>query len=499
MLFAQGDLPGEADKKFKAGNYDGALLDYLKLMETDNKNDLYNLRTAICYLQTYIDKAKSIPFLEFMVNRPNPTPEAQYYYSIALAYSGKNEAAIQAFNKLLASALPPGIDQEEIKLRIKWAENARDLMRAPVAVTFENLGPSVNSPFADYAPFISSNESFLMFNSRRPDNSKLLEDGRYASNVYISEVSNGKWQKPVDIGPNVNTSDLNEEIVGVCADGNTLIFSLESPEIKGDIMVGPKFEKEILKPFKVGSTINSSFFESAATISPDGRTMYFASNREGGMGGFDIYRSKILPNGEWGEAYNLGPDFNTPLDDNFPIVSLDGKSLYFSSKGHNSMGGYDIFQSEILEDEVTFGPVKNIGFPINTTMDDQNLCMSERGRYGYLATIRKDSKGDLDIYRVTFKGIDSELSIIKGTVKSQITEKNFEACTIEVIDSKSNDTFGQYKVNSATGRYAIILPPGEYDIIIDAPGFKQASERVKVLDKASFQTVIEKYFVIQPK
>jgi Tol biopolymer transport system component len=210
------------------------------------------------------------------------------------------------------------------------------------------------------------------------------------ANVYISSVKDGKWQSGEDIGETVNTKEGDEEIVGVCADGNTLIFSFDNKEGKGDVFVGPKMDNQILKPFKVNPNINSSKFEeSSASISPDGKTLYFASNRAGGLGGFDIYRTRILPSGEWGEAYNLGPDVNTIYDEDFPNISLDGYTLYFSSKGHNSMGGYDVFKSEILTDSLNFGPAKNVGYPINTPFDDKNLCMSGKGRYGYMAALRK--------------------------------------------------------------------------------------------------------------
>lgn len=128
-------------------------------------------------------------------------------------------------------------------------------------------------------------------------------DGKYASNVYISEVKDGKWQQGDDIGETVNTKDGDEEIVGVCADGNTLIFSFDNKEGKGDVFVGPKMDNQILKPFKVNPNINSDKFEeSSASISPDGKTLYFASNRPGGQGGFDIYRTRILPSGRMGRG-----------------------------------------------------------------------------------------------------------------------------------------------------------------------------------------------------
>jgi tetratricopeptide (TPR) repeat protein len=499
--FAQTPTAATADQKFLAGNYDGALVEYLKLLETDTKNETYNLRVAICYLETNIEKCKALPFLEFLGNQPKPVSGVQYYLGMAYAYCNKFDNAIDAYKKAMAETLPAGVEKAHVERRIEWANNAKELMRAPVPVAFENLGPGINSPFADYAPFISTDESFLMYNSNRPDESVLKADGKYASNVYLSKVKDGKWQKSLSIGEQVNTKEGDEEIVGVCADGNTLIYSFENQSVKGDILVGPKMGDEILAPFKVNPNINSEHVESAAAISPDGRVLYFVSNRPGGLGGFDIYRSMILPNGEWGEAFNLGPNINTPYDENFPNISMDGKTLYFSSMGHNSMGGYDIFKAELGEDEINFGKPSNMGYPVNTAMDDQNLCMSQNGKYAYLSTIRKgkDSMGDLDVYRVVFKSVDGELTVIKGVVTSSIPTTKITTCNIEVIEAKSNETYGTYKVNPTTGKYVIILPPGQYYLQIDGAGFKSLSENVNVLDKGSFVPMIEKNFSIQPK
>jgi hypothetical protein len=238
------------------------------------------------------------------------------------------------------------------------------------------------------------------------------------------------------------------------------------------------------KKFLQKVTLNS--LEEGVFAHPDGKTLYFASNRPGGLGGFDIYRTRILPSGEWGEAYNLGPDVNTAYDEDFPNISLDGFTLYFSSKGHNSMGGYDIFKSEILTDTLNFGPAKNIGYPINTPFDDKNLCMSGKGRYGYMAALRKEGLGDLDVYRLIFKGVDAELTVVKGILKEFKSEKIPANAVIEVYAGKSNNTFGQYKVNATTGKYVMILPPGNYSLDVMAPGYKAHSEKITILDKGSF-------------
>lgn len=480
-----------ADMKFNNKNYEDALADYLKLLDGNEKNAFYNYRVGACYVETNVDKLKAKTFLELASSDPNVDKMFIYTYAKSLTFHLEFDKAIEQFKKFMATPAGKALEKE-VQHQIDMCINAKELIKAPVAVTFENLGKEINSPFADYSPFISQGEDFLMFNSTRPDNSVKKADGKYASNVYISSVKEGKWQQCEDIGETVNTNEGDEEVVGVCADGNTLIFSFDNKEGKGNVFVGPKMNNQILKPFKVNPNINSEKYEeSSASISPDGKTLYFASNRPGGLGGFDIYRALILPSGEWGEAYNLGPDVNTAYDEDFPNISLDGYTLYFSSKGHNSMGGYDVFKSEILPDTLNFGAAKNVGYPINTPFDDKNLCISSKGRYGYMAALRKEGQGDLDIYRIIFKGVDAELTIVKGVLKEFKSEKIPSNAMIEVFESKSNNTFGQYKVNAATGKYVMILPPGNYSLDVMAPGYKAHSEKITILDKGSFVPTME--------
>jgi hypothetical protein len=488
-----------AKQKFSAGQYDAALLEFLKLLDSDPKNPEYNMLAGQCYLDGGWEKCKALPLLEIAASEPSFDKAVLFSLARAQAYCGKHSEAIDSYGKLLAlPSLPAGLSKADIEHRIQWSKNAMDLMKKPVKVAFENLGPAINSPFADYNPFVSHHEDFLIFNSRRPDGSSQKSNGDYTSNVFISMVKEGKWQKAESIGDIVNT-DGEEEVVGLCADGNPLLFRFENAKGQGDIFIGPKFENQFLEPYKLNENINSPAIENGASISPDGKMLYFASNREGGLGGFDIYRSQILPNGEWGEPFNLGPSVNTPLDEDYPTISFDGQTLYFSSKGHNSMGEFDIFKSQLLEDGINFGPSLNVGHPVNTAADDKNLCMNEKGRYGYLSTIRKDSQGDLDIYRVIFKEVEAELTIVKGVVKAANPATKLPPVTIEVIDGKSNDTYGQYKANPISGKYVMILPPGNYYLQVDAPGFKSYSENISVLDKASYVPSVDKDIILQTK
>ena len=184
--------------------------------------------------------------------------------------------------------------------------------------------------------------------------------------------------------------------------------------------------------------------------------MYFASNRDGGYGGVDIYVTKKLPNGKWGLPQNLGPTINTKFDEDFPNISNDGKTLYFSSKGHTSMGGYDIFKASWDNVKRIWTTVKNIGYPINTPEDNMNYRESKSGRTGYISTLRANGLGDLDIYSVTFNEVDPEYTVVKGFITTSDSSHIFTDAAISVLDLQIDEEYGSYLPNPNTGRFIII-------------------------------------------
>ncbi|HCQ28669.1 MAG TPA: hypothetical protein DIU39_00170, partial [Flavobacteriales bacterium] len=244
--------------------------------------------------------------------------------------------------------------------------------------------------------------------------------------------------------------------------------------------------------------INSKYTEIAAAISPDGNAIYFASHRPGGYGGVDIYVSRKLPNGKWAKAQNLGPTINTAFDEDFPNISPDGKTLYFSSKGHTSMGGYDIFKASWDPVKRIWVGVKNIGYPINTPEDNMNFRISENGRTGYISAVRADTKGDLDIYSVTFNEVEPKYTVLKGYIYATDSTQKITEVYISVVDNETGEVFGEYLPNPNTGRYVMILPPGNYNLLIEADGYSPIEEDFEVYGKSSFRTEINKNYYLKP-
>ena len=188
---------------------------------------------------------------------------------------------------------------------------------------------------------------------------------------------------------------------------------------------------------------------------------------------------------------NAGKEINTAYDEDFPNISPDGKMLYFSSKGHTSMGGYDIFKSNYDEAANTFSSPKNLGYPINTTDDDMNFRISKNGKYGYIASAKNGGQGDFDIYRVTFNEVESDYSVVIGGFSAKDgSEITYSDVFISVNDNITKELVGNYLPNPATGRFVVILPPGKYQMTIDAPGYKPVTKNIEVFDKVSYQAEI---------
>ncbi|MBL7883117.1 MAG: PD40 domain-containing protein [Bacteroidia bacterium] len=509
IIFAQDDDkktdPYKADQKFILGNYEGALEDYLSLLESDSKNDKYNYNIAICYLNTNINKTKAIPYLEIVTRKAKYEPNAMYLLGRAYHYAYRFDDAIKAFNQFKQTGRGNAENLKDVDRQIQFCINAKELIKFPIDVKFENLGNNINSPYADYYPFVPSDEAFLIYNSKRPSEGAdaAKEDGSYPSAIYISKVMDGNFIKAKNIGPPISKKDGEQEVIGLSATGEFMLLYYTNLKGVGDIYITTTDKNKSFKTAeKLSENINSSKAEEiAACISSDGNIMYFASTRAGGLGGTDLYLSKKLPNGTWGPAQNLGPEINTPFDEDFPNMSADGKVLYFSSNGHTTMGGYDIFKAELNPDTKQFANPKNIGYPINTPEDNFNFRISSNGRFGYISALRDGGFGDLDIYRVTFNDIEPQYSVIKGNIASaDSTQKlNFSDVFITVTDTKTQEIVGNYLPNPNSGRYVIILSPGNYDISIEANGFNTVEEKVSILDKSSFKFEITKDILLKPE
>jgi tetratricopeptide (TPR) repeat protein len=484
--------PEEAANKMKVGNYEDALTEYLQLLNEDSRNESYNYNVGVCYLNNSMNKSKAVPYLEIVTRKEKHDPNADYLLGRAYQYANRFDDAVLAFKKFKADAKGTVFNLVDADLQIQHCINAKELMKFPVDVMFQNLGSNINSEYSDYYPFVTSNESFLIYNTKRPEkNAEKMENGNYNNSIYISRVVNGEYMKASPIGAPINAGNAGMEVIGLSETGDNILLYMPEGLGKGNIYISKLDVQGVYgKPEKLDAKINAAGDEIAASISSDGNTLYFASSRKGGMGGTDIYICKKLGK-KWSEPMNAGKEINTPYDEDFPNISPDGKILYFSSKGHTSMGGYDIFKSSFDETTNTYTSPKNIGYPINTTDDDMNFRISKNGKYGYIASAKNGGQGDFDIYRVTFNEVESDYSVVIGGISAKDgSEINYSDVFISVNDNITKELMGNYLPNPATGRFVVILPPGKYQMLIDAPGYKSVKKNIEVFDKVSYQAEI---------
>ena len=271
-----------------------------------------------------------------------------------------------------------------------------------------------------------------------------------------------------------------------------MLFYIDHIDVFGDIWIARRLNNKMqwLKPEKLPENINSGL-ETSASIWKNPLTeeemLLVASSRPGNSenpnyGETDIYISRKLPTGQWSEPQNLGPNINTKYKEEFPQFSEDGKTLYFASEGHSSMGGFDIFKSVWDEVGQTWSPPKNMGYPINTSDNDLSISFTSGGRIAYLSTMREGSLGDLDIYRVILQDVDAKETIYKGYITSTDTLSKISRAKIEIIDKINNELHGVYIPDPNNCYYVMSLTPGKWTMKVEADGYETYSEDINIFD-----------------
>src|ERR1019366_3454891 len=387
--------------------------------------------------------------------------------------------------------------KEEVIRQIEMCKVGKELTASPVKIKIENMGKNINSSYADYSPVLSADEATMIFTTRRSESTggKLDDSGLFFEDIYISHKIDSIWSPAVSIGPPINT-DGNEATVGISVDGQ-IILIYKDDNGDGNIYATSLNGDQWTTPKKLNDNINTKAWEPSAFISADGNTLYFTSNRDGGFGGRDIYKSNKLPDGEWAKATNLGSIINTPYDEDASFIHPDGVTLYFSSNGHNTMGGFDIFSTSLSANNEWTNPV-NIGYPINTTEDDIFYVVSPDNKRAYYSSLKEGGIGEKDNYMITFSEYkEPPLTLLKGVI-TDICGRVPPVIDITVTDNETEKVVGIYHSNSKTGQYLFILPPGKnYNITYESEGYLFHSENLDVSINTNYY-VIHKAIQLQP-
>lgn len=491
----------DADEHFNHSNYLMAIPIYKAELKADPKNVTIKLKLGICYLRTKINREESVRYLEEYTKDPKCDEEGWMYLGRAYLLANRIDEAMTAFNKF--KTLKPK-QSEEVARLLEYCSNAKKLMAAPVNVSFQNLGKEVNSEDPDYYPFISADETFLAFTSRRKDGiggNKVEVDGYHPSDIYFSHVENGKWKKAVNAGKTINTQ-MDEQVVGLKADGLELYVYEDHIDKFGDLYtcIRKDVKMDFSKPRICDPIINEKQ-ETSGCLSDDGLTMFFARREKTGATS-DLYICRKLPTGKWALPQKLPEGINTPYNEDFPYLSSDGTTLYFASEGLNSMGGFDLFKTTWNAQDNVFSKPENLGYPINSTDDDRNICVTPDNRVAYISAFRPGGMGDLDIYRVKFNDNEQITKIYTGRVfmgdTSAVTQPKIFTVQIIVTNNKTKYEY-QFVPNSKTGKFVMSLPVGKYSVSVNADGYTTHTEEITVSDIGKIDIERNKNFILKKK
>jgi tetratricopeptide (TPR) repeat protein len=483
--------PDVAKDFFDKHNYPAAIKCYLLLLKQQPDNVEYNQKIAESYLLSHSIKAKAIPHLEKIIKQASYPDVVWLDLGNAYHFANKFEEAINAYNKY-KSKIKDKNEIANVERLIEQCHNGAELIKRPLNITYENLGKTVNSEFPEYYPIVSPDENILYFTTRRKTGGAPEFDGYFPSDIYSVPIKNGKPGKAQSIGNIINTN-LDEEAVDISDDGTIMLFYIDHTQEFGDIWISRKINSKTpwLKPERLPDNINEGL-ETSASIwknpATDEEVLLVASSRPGtsdnpNYGETDIYISRKLPTGNWSEPKNLGPNINTKYKEEFPKFSSDGKTIYFASQGHSSMGGFDIFKSVWDEVNQTWSEPKNLGYPINTSDDDLYLSFCSGGRIAYQSCMREGGLGDLDIYRLVLQDVEAKETIYKGYITSTDTVNKISRVKIEIVDKKSNDLQGVYIPDPNNCYYVMALTPGKWIMKVEAPGYETYSEDITIFDE----------------
>jgi outer membrane protein OmpA-like peptidoglycan-associated protein len=481
----------KAQKFYKMGDWEDALKYFLLADSLEKENAFINYNIGLCYAQKK-EYAQSLPYFETAKVKGNLAPDLEYHLGKALHQNHQFESALQAFNNYKSKLHHHDKKAHELDKLIDNCKNGIVLINKPVEVSISNLGPQINSKYADFSPAINADESAIAFTSRRENTTGGQldpQDNHYFEDIYYATKTNNIWQAAEGVGNEINTNN-HDACVGLSASGQEMIVYKTTSAENGDLFISRLIGQTWGKPEDLGSHINSKYWEPSASLLSDGKTIFFTSNRPGGYGGTDIYMSRKDDKGVFGQAILLGAEVNTPYDENSPFIHADGKTLYFSSNGHKSIGGFDIFATtvDIKTGEIT-SRSENLGYPINTANDDVFFVWSADSKRAYFSSVRAGGLGEKDIYVLERKNQEAALVVYKGKVLD-CDNKTPLYSKIVVTDNSTGQMVGIFHTNTKTGEYLIVLPAEVnygIQVEVESPGYLFYSKNIDISNLKNYE------------
>lgn len=406
--------------------------------------------------------------------QPDAATMAPAYQSLSnlLIKLGRYGEAIPYLEKYATFFAAQSPQRQRVDRMLITARFGQEAMQHPQSVTPKPLSASLQTTPSQYFPVLTADEQTLVFTGLKPEGDEDL----------LTTTFNGEtWQPPVSLSPNINTPD-NEGTPSLSADGRTLVFTACQGR-KGfgscDLYITRRTGDDWSAPQNLGPVVNTRYYESQPALSADGRRLYFVSDRPGGQGKRDIWRTDADPEGNWQEPVNVGAPINTAFNEASPFIHANGQTLFFASEGHPGLGGYDLFVSDST---LIVGPQRwsnptNLGYPINTSEDQASLFVSANGARAYYS-FEEQKDGVSQRSRIYVFDMPESLrervkpvSYLKGAITNGKSNAPISA-TIELIDLATNQTVSRVSSDAKTGQYAIVLPTeGEYALFVNSPGY----------------------------
>lgn len=483
-----------------------------RLLQINPQSANYHYRKGYIVLDSRQDFATAMPHLMMATSKINgnydmysPKETAaptDAYYHLARCYhlDEQLDKAKEFYQKFIDESANKSELIPKAKLRLIQCDVAKDLIANPKPAIVKNIGNKVNTVYPEYSPVISLDGTSLYFTSRRQWADQSTDDYRdaqlnqYPEDIYLSiQDEEEKWSDTRRL--EFCEGKLNEASVTVSSD-ERVIYTYEDRTGNGDIYYSDfqRNEFQFLKKFG-NKDVNTKYWETHVTVTPDGQQMYFVSDRPGGFGNRDIYRVVKLPNGEWSEPINLGPGINTLYDEDSPFIAVDNKTLYFASNGPKSMGEFDIFVTVRDDDGIWSAPI-NLGYPINSTGDDAFYTTTADGLTGYLTSFRKKGFGEKDIYQIQndYMGVKNA-ALLKGRIYTSDGSPLPEGVnmTLQCLNCDDKRTIPLLPRLRDGKFFSNLTPCREYELSYYADSVKSAvySERFVTKCNAGYEEILK--------
>jgi hypothetical protein len=453
-----------ADKLFADREFEQAYAYYIKLKDVHPDVTLYSFRAGVCCIY-YGDPEQALTLLRAAYDKDPTIVDINFYLGRAYLLNDQYDDASLQFN-LQLSKEQDALLRDRLNQYVVNCQAAKEISARPTNNKVTNGGRPLNSPGDEYAPILTKNDSVLIFTYKGQESTggkhytfgKSDSAGYYYEDIFQTTLSHGSWFAPQGLSDHLNTG-VHDAGSAMSPDGQTLFIYRSSASDGGDIYYSKKAGSDWSNPVKLPGDVNrNDSWEGSVTISRDGHTIYFATDRAGGFGGKDIYKATLVGDSAWGNIQNLGSNVNTALDDDAPFLIDDGTTLYYSSRGHNSMGGYDIYFSTLGGDMMSWELAQNMGAPINSTAEDIYYQPSKDGARAVFASNRKGGNGMMDIYFADPGIAAKDLVTITGMVTLDGTPIG---ATVTVAYNNKDGVQGDYSSSTENGKYSINLPAGE--------------------------------------